>query len=101
MVGFKRESRAACLLMMLVFAGCAVQNSPAPPRREGYVWIPPSTGTNVGRWVAKEGAVTDRTAADEEKKRRVEKRAQAKKAKANERASEAEPRSTSPPDRFR
>lgn len=92
----------AGVVLMFVFAGCSSEHSETRHGDKRYVWIPPRTGSNVGRWVAKDDETRNAKARDSDKKRRAEKRAEAKKAKVKEGAPESEPvRESSPPERFR
>ncbi len=98
----KGISFATGLVMLFAFGGCSADNSESWQRGKRYVWIPPRTGSNVGRWVAKDDGESHPKARGADKKRRQEKRAEAKKEKAKARTPETGPeRESSPPERFR
>lgn len=98
----KRQLLLGWIAAIALFSGCeSVNNSDRWQRGKRYVWIPPRTGSLVGRWVAKDDGGGNARPDVAEKKKRDAKRALAKK-KAKKAAAEPEPaRASSPPERFR
>ena len=95
-------SAAACLSLLSLLVSCGS----APPDRwqrgKNYVWVPPRTGSYVGRWVAKDEDNPEAKPARAKKKARANSVAKAQKSKPREKPAEPEPSASSPPpDRFR
>lgn len=96
---------AICAILAILLSACGSMQPVRSDRGQDYVWMPPTTGTNVGRWVARDSGDAVKRPARAKKKKRVVEEAKVKpekKAKPRARASRAEPGvSSSPPDRFR
>lgn len=94
-----RKCFAIGIALILWTSACCAAPAERWERGKRYVWQPPRTGSNVGRWVEKaEGGANPQKARAEKKKKQAE-RAE-KKARTKERAAPA-PIDNSPPERFR